>query len=251
MRRLGLLVFPLILVVFGCAGTPPTAERPVARPPVETLRRLGYSIQVGAFLKLDNAVRLTGTLQDRGLGAYYFLHKSGLFKVRFGDFPSRAMAREKAEQLKRSGTIHDYYIVGPEDYPRFKDRRRARSYLRNAIVSTAKTFVGLPYRYGGASPEHGFDCSGLSMAVYRLNGLDLPRTSREQWEAGTAVSRKDLSKGDLVFFSTSRRRRISHVGIYVGGGRFIHAPGTGKKIRFDSLSSPYFKRRYAGGRTYL
>jgi cell wall-associated NlpC family hydrolase len=125
------------------------------------------------------------------------------------------------------------------------------TYLRNEIVTTAQTFIGVPYRWGGVSPEHGFDCSGLSMAVYHLNGLNLPRSSEAQWEAGSPVNRSRLSKGDLVFFATSGRGKISHVGIYVGENTFIHAPGRNKRIRLDSLSKRYFRRRYVGARTYL
>jgi hypothetical protein len=219
--------------------------------PQRGFARIGYAIQVGAFSDLNNAVRLTQTLQDRGLNAYYFVHKTGLYKVRFGDFPSKESARRKAENLLALGIIDEYYIVGPGDYPKSKDRRKTITYLRNEIVTAAKNFIGVPYRWGGASPEHGFDCSGFSMAVYHLNGLNLPRSSKAQWESGSPVNRSRLSKGDLVFFATSGGRRISHVGIYVGEDKFIHAPGRNKRIRFDSLSKRYFRRRYAGARTYL
>jgi cell wall-associated NlpC family hydrolase len=89
------------------------------------------------------------------------------------------------------------------------------------------------------------------MAVYHLNGLNLPRSSNAQWQVGSPVKRSQLSKGDLVFFATSGGGKISHVGIYAGGDKFIHAPGVNEKIRVDSLSSKYFRRRYAGARTYL
>jgi cell wall-associated NlpC family hydrolase len=89
------------------------------------------------------------------------------------------------------------------------------------------------------------------MAVYQLNGLDLPRSSKEQYRLGEPVGRNDLARGDLVFFSTGRDGKVSHVGIYVGNGRFIHAPGRGKKVSVDSVSRSYFARCYAGGRTYL
>ena len=123
--------------------------------------------------------------------------------------------------------------------------------MREEIARTAKTFIGIPYRWGGTSAETGFDCSGLTMAVYQLNGLHLPRSTQNQWEEGIAVRRNALKIADLVFFATSGRRKISHVGIYVGNGRFIHAPGDGKEIRVSSLSNGYFKSRYAGGRSYF
>ena len=89
------------------------------------------------------------------------------------------------------------------------------------------------------------------MTVYRLNGLELPRNSRAQFQAGHPISRDDLQPGDLVFFATGSRSRVSHVGLYSGSGEFIHAPGKGKTIRSASLSNNYFKSRYAGARRYL
>ena len=89
------------------------------------------------------------------------------------------------------------------------------------------------------------------MTVYRLNGLELPRNSRSQYQTGRPVPRNALEKGDLVFFATGSRNRVSHVGIYSGRGQFIHAPGKGKTIRTASLSSRYFQERYAGARRYL
>jgi cell wall-associated NlpC family hydrolase len=89
------------------------------------------------------------------------------------------------------------------------------------------------------------------MTVYRLNGLDLPRTAASQFRVGTPVRRRSLQRGDLVFFETGRRGRISHVGIYSGEGRFIHAPGRGKRIGSASLSSTYFASRFAGARRYF
>jgi cell wall-associated NlpC family hydrolase len=89
------------------------------------------------------------------------------------------------------------------------------------------------------------------MAVYHLNGLNLPRSSNAQWQVGSPANRSQLSKGDLVFFATSGGGKVSHVGIYTGGDKFIHAAGVNKRIRVDSLSNKYFRRRYVGARTYL
>ncbi len=241
----------LFIVAVGCGGRPSSVPSTEPVVPKRGLARIGYAIQVGAFSDLNNAVRLTQTLQDRGVNAYYFVHKTGLYKVRFGDFPSKGSAYRKAKNLLASGVIDEYFIVSPEDYPKSKYRKNAITYLRNEIVSTAKSFIGVPYRWGGASPEHGFDCSGLSMAVYHLNGLNLPRSSNAQWQVGSPVNRSQLSKGDLVFFATSGGRKVSHVGIYTGGDKFIHAAGVNKRIRVDSLSNKYFRRRYVGARTYL
>ena len=250
-RRVCLFSGLYLLLAVGCVHRPaviPPMEPEVSKP---RLALIGYAIQVGAFSHLDNAVRLTQTLQLQGLEAYYFVHKTGLYKVRFGNFPSKEEARIRAEGLLARGIIRDFYVVGPEDYPALKDRGTARVRLRDEIVGTARSFLGVPYRWGGDSPDHGFDCSGLAMAAYQLNGLDLPRSSRDQWAVGSSVDRGRLSKADLVFFATSRGGRVSHVGIYVGNGQFIHAPGRGKTIRVDSLSDRYYRRRYAGARTYL
>ena len=210
-----------------------------------------HTIQVGAFTSMNNAVRYTAKLQKQGINAYHFRHESGLYKVRFGNYASRQKARDRAEALKNIGLIEEYYIVGPEDFVALSRRSGSNDYLRNEIVRTAKRYIGVPYRWGGESPQTGFDCSGLTMVVYRLNGLDLPRSSRQQWRAGAPVKRGQLAKGDLVFFATSGGRRVSHVGIYTGDNKFLHAPSRGRNIRISSLSSNYYRSRYLGARSYL
>jgi cell wall-associated NlpC family hydrolase len=116
------------------------------------------------------------------------------------------------------------------------------------ILAKAMTLLGTPYRWGGASPERGFDCSGLVGYVFRTAlGIELPRVSREMVHAGTPVERAALTPGDLVFFSI-RGRRVDHVGIYVGEGRFLHAPRTGRDVTVSSLDHGYWSRRYRQGR---
>ena len=217
----------------------------------EPLAPIGYAIQAGAFSERQNAVGLTTTLKKQGVEAYYFLHETGLYKVRFGDFPSSALAQTYAENLCARSIINVYYIVGPEDYPKEKAGPDGEMLLREEIVRTAERFLGIPYQWGGSSPETGFDCSGLTTSVYELNGLKLPRSSRQQWQAGSPVDREELLKGDLVFFATAGGRKVTHVGIYVDDNKFIHAPKKGKTIRFASLSNGYFRRHYLGARTYL
>jgi hypothetical protein len=242
----------LILLTGGCGGK--AVVSPDLRPVVPEKKRLasiGYSIQVGAFSNLNNAVQLNESLKSHGISAYYFIHETRLYKVRFGDFALKETARRKAESLQASGVIDEYYIVNPDDYAAVKQRKYGREYLRGEIVKTAKSFIGLPYRWGGSSSDYGFDCSGLSMTAYHLNGLNLPRSSKEQYRAGVPVKRSQLLRGDLVFFAISKGKKISHVGIYAGDDTFIHAPGRGKRVRVDSLSNRYFKSRYVGARTYL
>jgi len=243
------LISVWIVVVVGCGGE--SAIRPVdssaAREPV--LLRMRYTIQVGAFSNIDNAVRLTASLERQGLDAYHFLHSSGLYKVRFENFRTKQAARSRALDLQRKGIIDAFYIVEPDAYT--SDSRDGETRLREEIVRTAGRYVGVPYRWGGESPKTGFDCSGLTMVVYRLNGLDLPRSSRQQWKVGRRIDRGRLQKGDLVFFATSGGKRVSHVGIYTGANKFLHAPGRGRRIRASSLSSKYYSARYVGARSYL
>jgi len=251
MRPSFLKALALLLLLSGCVDRVVISPRLEPMPPQRELPRMGYTIQMGAFSIVDNAIRLTEELERQGLNAYYFHHKTGLFKVRFGDFPSREAAAAKAEELVTAGTIDAYYIVSPDDYALARARIYGPTNLRDEIVETAESFIGLPYRWGGSSPDEGFDCSGLAMAVYQLNGLNLPRSSREQFMAGTQLERSGLAKGDLVFFATSGGKKTSHVGVYAGDGRFIHAPGRGKTIRRDPLSDGYYAARYVGARTYL
>lgn len=119
------------------------------------------------------------------------------------------------------------------------------------LVTTALGFLGVPYRYGGTSAETGFDCSGLVKTVYQDTlGLTLPRVAAQQAASTEKVARKDLQPGDLVFFNTMRRA-FSHVGIYIGDGKFVHAPRTGAQVRVESLSGTYWKKRFTGARRVL
>ena len=115
------------------------------------------------------------------------------------------------------------------------------------VLSKAMTLLGTPYRWGGETPDKGFDCSGLVGYVYRtVLGMDLPRVSRQMATSGQKVERTALAPGDLVFFGL--RGRVNHVGIYVGEGRFLHAPSRGKVVRVDNLSSSYWAGRFMQGR---
>ena len=229
-----------------CQPEPAPQPQPVPRPP--GLTAIPFTIQVGAFSTAGRAAAFADQLEENGLDAYYFIDDDHLAKVRFEHFDSNEAARARALELQAEGLIADFFIVQPgtqrpADTPQVD--------LRSDLVKTARRFLGTPYRWGGASARKGFDCSGLTMTIYRLNGLELPRNARSQFQAGTPVARDDLKKGDLVFFATNGGQRVSHVGIYTGQGRFIHAPGRGKHIRISSLNARYYKRRFLGARTYL
>ncbi|WP_372658428.1 C40 family peptidase [Hydrogenophaga sp.] len=118
----------------------------------------------------------------------------------------------------------------------------------SALVLDAMGFLGVPYKYGGNSAETGFDCSGFVRAVYEQSfGKILPRRSDEQAAATEEIDSSDLKPGDLVFFNTMRRA-FSHVGIYVGDGKFIHSPRSGAHVRLEDMRIAYWKTRFNGAR---
>lgn len=116
------------------------------------------------------------------------------------------------------------------------------------LVVTAMGFLGVPYRRGGNTVETGFDCSGFVRAMYEQTvGLILPRKAEQQAAATEKIERTDLQPGDLVFFNTMRRA-FSHVGIYVGEGKFIHSPKPGAEVRVEDMGVSYWSRRFDGAR---
>ncbi|HTM31976.1 MAG TPA: NlpC/P60 family protein [Vicinamibacterales bacterium] len=116
----------------------------------------------------------------------------------------------------------------------------------NVLSSTALSLRGAPYRNGGSTPD-GFDCSGFVQYVFGLNGLAVPRGTREQFGIGHSIDRNHLAPGDLVFFSTVAPG-ASHVGIAIGNGEFVHAPSSRGVVRVERLSADYWRRRYIGAR---
>jgi cell wall-associated NlpC family hydrolase len=119
---------------------------------------------------------------------------------------------------------------------------------RASPIVEALRQLGTPYRYGGASPREGFDCSGLVLhAYYRAWGVRLPRRTAEQRRLGKAIRAIDLQPGDLVFYNT-RGRAYSHVGIYVGHGHFVHAPRSGQTVRMEKMDTSYWRPRFNGAR---
>ncbi len=124
------------------------------------------------------------------------------------------------------------------------------AYADRAIAQRAADYaqdmIGKPYRYGGNSPS-GFDCSGLVQYSYSRAGIEVPRTTRSQRKSGVSINSQSLRAGDLMFFD-QEGRKSSHVGIYIGDGRFVHAPSSGKHVRVDRLDAKYWKKHFAGAR---
>lgn len=152
--------------------------------------------------------------------------------------------------------------VGSDDMTRLLEERgviaRIGSQIRQAredvgdkaseLVMSAMGFMGVPYRYGGSSAETGFDCSGLVRAVFEQSvGKILPRRADQQAEVTETIDRSELKPGDLVFFNTMKRA-FSHVGIYLGDGKFIHAPRAGGTVRVEDMRVAYWQARFNGAR---
>lgn len=128
---------------------------------------------------------------------------------------------------------------------------QAVSDTANGLVSTAFGFLGVPYKFGGTDTETGIDCSALVMLIYKESlGMVLPRTAAEQAKASQSIDEKDMKPGDLVFYNTMKRT-FSHVGIYIGDGKFIHAPRTGALVRVEEMDQTYWKKRFDGARRVI
>jgi cell wall-associated NlpC family hydrolase len=122
-----------------------------------------------------------------------------------------------------------------------------RQPIRDKLARAARHFLGLPYRWGGMSERRGMDCSGLVKALFATLHIDLPRTSREQFHAGENVAVENLQAGDLIFFS-SDGMTPNHVGLYIGGSRFVHAERKAGRVIITDLNQPWYVKHFLGAR---
>ena len=158
-------------------------------------------------------------------------------------------ARDKASLKNKNDKKAVAVAAKDKTKPSDKNRETAdsgTSSARTTLLNHGKKFIGTPYVWGGASPK-GFDCSGLVHYLYQKQGVSIPRNSREQFSRLPVAS--NPQPGDLVFFR--RNGTINHVGLYLGGGKMLHAPQTGAKVRIEDMGRPNWKRRYAGARRAL
>lgn len=271
-RRIVVAVWALFVLLphTGCA-TPNGPHPPARQTSGKGIQSAGYAIQFGAFSDLANAERLARKLNDQGIDAFYFRKENGMYAVRFGDYRTREEAKRIADRLVREKMISSYYIDHPRETRRFtpvvpevrqtpppeiaapplerKGGGAGRS-MGEIAARTAERFVGIPYRWGGDTVVDGMDCSGFVRAVFSLCGVTIPRTSAEQFRVGREIDRGELADGDLVFFGPTVDR-VNHVGIYVGNGKFVHAPRRGDDIRVSSIDEEYFTKRFVGARRYF
>ena len=142
----------------------------------------------------------------------------------------------------------DQFLVDKGLLARITQVRHSVGEKASELVFNAMGFLGVPYRRGGNTAESGFDCSGFVKAMYSQTvGLILPRKAEQQAAATQKIDRADLQPGDLVFFNTMRRA-FSHVGIYIGDGKFIHSPKPGSEVRVEDMGLSYWNRRFDGAR---
>ena len=194
--------------------------------------------------KLSSPIRIIVTFLSVALICF----GCGKANVTAPDNPStdqHALARQSVEP----GYNRPRSQSEPDPKPKI-DSRPPVSKARQAIVQAATTAVGTPYRWGGLSPK-GFDCSGLVVYTYRKIGIHVPRTAKSQFKNCTAVTRRNIKPADLVFFSVPRKKGVVHVGIYIGKGQFVHAPGRGRKVTRASLDNIYFKQHLIRAGNFL
>lgn len=164
--------------------------------------------------------------------------------------PTEAELSELARAPKAADTPLPAVVASPAAAPPdATEAPKADDSVKDRLLRVARRMLEVPYRYGGTT-LWGLDCSGFVQKAFAFLNLDLPHSARAQFREGTKVSKEELSAGDLVFFRT-RAKYASHVGIYLGDNRFIHASGHDRKVTIDSLDEPFYRKHYLGARRLL
>jgi cell wall-associated NlpC family hydrolase len=227
-----------------------------------------FGIQVGAFREFERAEMVQEALEDAGYNSY-FSEANGFKRVRVGPFASQAEAEAEVRAL------WPFLVArfGPQEFERpwvvVEDRRIENAPLAGAtdrghvfvdldgevsataasIIDFARSLMGTRYRWGGTTTA-GFDCSGYTQHVFARAGLAIPRQAKNQIRVGEEIPDDQLAPGDLVFFSTYTSGP-SHVGIYIGGGEFIHSSSGSGSVTVTPLSKRYYANRYLGARRVI
>ncbi len=151
----------------------------------------------------------------------------------------------------RGTVVNGHASVSPANHTPASEAPRPDDYKPNYhMAMVAKEMVGVRYRYGGSSPSSGFDCSGLIYYSYKRIGLRSPRTTRDLYRHARPVNQSELRTGDILFFKLDGKK-VSHTAIYLGNGRMVHAPSSGKRVSYASLRSRFWRSRFIGaGRLY-
>jgi len=144
-------------------------------------------------------------------------------------------------------TAHQYHLYRYQRLPNQRIYSNQTNLVSNQIERTAKSHLGKSYVWGANGP-YTFDCSGFTKSVFNSNGISIPRVSKEQAKVGQYVSKYQLQKGDLIFFDSSKSSKVSHVGIYLGNGAFIHASSSKKHVVISHLNSSYYSKHFKWGR---
>lgn len=233
----------IVTLLSGTALASPTLSRNSRGNDVLTLQKklylIGYDIT-----ELDGVY---GTETERAVAAFQHDNKISVTGI-VTNVTWRALKKAKEKKGRRLSelkvTAADVDTTKPTTLAPFGNTFISGNQGKQ-IVSTAQRFIGTPYVFGGTTPS-GFDCSGLLQYVFKMHGLTIPRLADEQYNLGRAAKPNQLTMGDLVFFTTYTAG-VSHCGIYVGDGKFLHASSS-KGVRIDSLDNEYWKARFVGAR---
>jgi cell wall-associated NlpC family hydrolase len=196
--------------------------KPDASSKVALLTRPSAEAPVAAYLEYHSRVAILG-------------HEKGYYLVRLPD-DRTGWVPEKNVRLENGTT---YEPAGPGEI----------AALRKAVIASGKNYLGKPYVWGGTGPD-GFDCSGLMQTIFAENGISISRGAKDQYKNGRKIKRKNLRPGDLIFFETYTKG-VSHVGIWLSDGKFLHAESSDAGVTITPISIPYWNERYYGAATYF